>query len=44
MPLLIFLRPIPFPFGYSVGLSCVIDKDSVDVEHNRFFRTTTLMF
>lgn len=33
-----------FPFGYSVGLSCVIDKDSVDVETQQIFRTTTWMF
>ena len=26
-----------FPFGYSVGLSCVIDKDSVDVQTQQFF-------
>lgn len=26
-----------FPFGYSVGLSCVIDKDSVDVETQQIF-------
>lgn len=26
-----------FPFGYSVGLSCVIDKDSVDSETQQIF-------
>lgn len=26
-----------FPFGYSVGLSCVIDKDSVDAETQQIF-------
>lgn len=26
-----------FPFGYSVGLSCVIDKDSVDVKTQQIF-------
>ena len=26
-----------FPFGYSVGLSCVIDKDSVDVQTQQIF-------
>lgn len=26
-----------FPFGYSVGLSCVIDKDAVDAETQRHF-------
>ena len=26
-----------FPFGYGVGLSCVIDKDSVDAETQQIF-------
>lgn len=26
-----------FPFGHSVGLSCVIDKDSVDIETKKIF-------
>lgn len=26
-----------FPFGYSVGLSCVIDRDSVDAETQQIF-------
>ena len=37
MPLLLFLTAYSFPFGYSVGLSCVIDKDSVDVETQQIF-------